>query len=136
MENLYQQSISSDTTTTLSLKPEYQSSLLSLCSSILEWFAVSYGIGKIVLGVSNGDLAHVGALTILGELDQEMRKCEGLMDVIREKNKGCRIFRVEVDGNENEREEESDDVDTDVEDVSVGSWEVIDEDDATAGVGL
>ncbi|KAH6691190.1 hypothetical protein BKA61DRAFT_663282 [Leptodontidium sp. MPI-SDFR-AT-0119] len=139
MENLYQQSITSGTNTTLSLKPEYQSSLLSLCSSILEWFAASYGIGKIVVGVGSGDLAGVGALAILGELDEKMRVCGELMKVVREKNRGCQIFRVEVDVNEEDGGDgESEGVDTDmedVEDVSDASWEEIGEDDIMSSVG-
>ncbi|PVH76626.1 hypothetical protein DL98DRAFT_517842 [Cadophora sp. DSE1049] len=136
MENLYQQSITSgtSTSTTLSLKPEYQSSLLSLCSSILEWFAASYNIGKIVIGVSNGYLAGVGALPVLGELNEKVVQCGELMVVIREKNRGCQIFRVEVDVKEESGSDGEND-DTDVEDVSDGSWEEIGEDDIKASVG-
>ncbi|KAH7364706.1 hypothetical protein BKA65DRAFT_143372 [Rhexocercosporidium sp. MPI-PUGE-AT-0058] len=139
MENLYQQSIANGTNTTLSLKPEYQSSLLSLCSSILEWFAVSYGIGRIVIGTSSGELAGVGALAVLGELDEKMRECGVMMGVVTEKNMGCRIFRVEVDVSGEEGSEvdgESEDADTDVDGVSDASWEEIGEDDIMASVGV
>ena len=96
MENLYQQSITSGTSnsTTLSLKPEYQSSLLSLCSSILEWFATSYGIGKIVIEASNGEMAGCDERAVHRELDEKVVQCAELMSIVREKNKGYQVFRV------------------------------------------
>ncbi|KAL2060233.1 hypothetical protein VTL71DRAFT_9628 [Oculimacula yallundae] len=132
MENLYQQSITSGTNSHLSLKPEYQSTLLSLCTSILEWFASSYGIGGIVTGVSNGELKEMGALAV--ELEKKVEGCGALMGIIREKNSRCRIFRVEVDVSENEGDDDSDMADTDVEDASDGSWEEIGEDDMRSSV--
>ncbi|KAK0108890.1 hypothetical protein ONS96_014931 [Cadophora gregata f. sp. sojae] len=133
MENLYQQSITSGTSTTLSLKPEYQSSLLSLCSSILEWFAASYDIGHTVVDVSNSGVAGAVASALLEELDEKVVKCGELMGVIREKNKGCQIFRVEVDVNDDGGSEDEGE-NTDVEDVSDASWEEIGEDDIKANV--
>ena len=133
MENLYQQSITSGTSnsTTLSLKPEYQSSLLSLCSSILEWFAASYRIGNIVVEVSNCDMANVGKLAVLGELDEKVAQCGELMVAIRKKNMGCQVFRVEVDAKD---ESGNEDDDSDIEDVSDASWEEIGEDEIQARV--
>lgn len=133
MENLYQQSITSGTSnsTTLSLKPEYQSSLLSLCSSILEWFAASYRIGNVVAEVSSCDPANIGKLVVLGELDEKVAQCGELMIVIREKNKGCQVFRVEVDAKD---ESGNEDDDSDIEDVSDASWEEIGGDEIQAGV--
>lgn len=120
MENLYQQSITSSTLTTLSLKPEYQSSLLSLCSSILEWFAASFTVGKLLVGGSEEDLERV---------EGEIERCKDLTRVVAEKDRGCRIFRVEVDGNVNGEEG----LETD-SDWSEESWEEVDGDEVRVGV--
>ncbi|KAI9048340.1 hypothetical protein LZ554_008132 [Drepanopeziza brunnea f. sp. 'monogermtubi'] len=121
MENLYQQASSSGTQTRLSLKPEYQASLLSLCSSILEWFAASYEVGRIIIDASDG--YWIGA-------DEGAKSCEELMKAIRVKSRECQIFRVEVDAEEEGGESwtESDELESDKEDNgSDGSWQEIDQ---------
>jgi hypothetical protein len=98
MENLYQQSGSS-----LSLKPGYQSALLSLCSTLLEYFAVSFTLGRAMTDFSS---------TI--EDNQEfIDACKQLMGTIKEKDRECQGFRVVVEAEENESESEAE-----VEDVS------------------
>ena len=72
MENLYQQ-----TGTALSLKPDYESTLLSLCSTILEYFAASFALGR--------------ALSSLDNVTETKKKdfvdtCEQLIESIREKD--------------------------------------------------
>ncbi|EKD20598.1 putative DNA-directed RNA polymerase ii largest subunit [Drepanopeziza brunnea f. sp. 'multigermtubi' MB_m1] len=121
MENLYQQAISSGTQIRLSLKPEYQASLQSLCSSILEWFAASCEVGRII--VDAGDGYWIGA-------DEGAKRCEELMKAIRVKNRECQIFRVEVDAEKEGGESwtESDEMESDDEESgSDGSWQEIDQ---------
>jgi len=104
MENLYQQSGSA-----LSLKPEYQAALLSLCSTILEYFASSF---KVQLRCFNG--------SVMPKLKEDrIEVCRQLMDVVKEKDKACQGFRVLVEAKE--------DIETEVnfEDVSDDSWEEV-----------
>lgn len=84
-------------------------------------------MGLIVVGARSAEVEGV---------EEMMGRCEVLMGEIREKNRGCQIFRVEVDVQEEESEsEESQEVDTEDEDESDGSWEAIDEAEVTVGVG-
>lgn len=106
MENLYQRSSSA-----LSLKPEYQSALLSLCSTILEYFAVSFTLRR--------------ASMKFGKTDEEMaaliKSSEQLMGTIKVKDKASQGFRVVVEA-KGESESESE---AEFEDVSDDSWEEI-----------
>lgn len=90
-----------------------------------------------MVDTSAGDLTGAGASAVLEEVGEKMAVCEILMSFIREKNKGCRIFRVEVDvQGESGSDSDSESEDTDVEDISDGSWEEIGEDDIMASVGV
>lgn len=106
MESLY-----SRTGGTLSLKDEYQQSLVSLCCAILEYFATVFRLGRL-LTCANRNVATESDL---------FAKCDILVDEVQQMDKECKGFRVMVDTKE-DSESESDDG---VEDVSDASWEEI-----------
>lgn len=106
MENLYHQSGSA-----LSLKSQYRSSLLYLCSTILEYFSVSLTLGRAI----KDDDSTAKERQRLGD------GCEQLILSIREKDQACQRFQVIVEA----REEAKSESDTEIEDVSDDSWEEI-----------
>jgi len=106
MENLYQQSGSA-----LSLKPEYQSALLSLCSTIFEYFAVSFTLGRASMKFDKTD----------EEMAALIRSSEQLMETIKGKDKASQGFRVIVEA----KEESESDSEAEFEDVSDDGWEEI-----------
>ncbi len=108
MENLYQQSGGA-----LSLKPEYRSALISLCSTILEYFAAAF------------ELAHTECTRENGS-EEELQKCTFLVELIRQKDAACQGFKVVVDTKEESSyESESESEEVEVEDVSDADWERI-----------
>ncbi|KAE8441461.1 hypothetical protein EG329_004954 [Mollisiaceae sp. DMI_Dod_QoI] len=108
MENLYQQSGGA-----LSLKPEYRSALISLCSTILEYFAAAF------------ELAHTEGTRENGS-EEELQKCTFLVELIRQKDAACQGFKVVVDTKEESSDEsESESEEVEVEDVSDADWERI-----------
>lgn len=109
MENLYQQSGGA-----LSLKPEYKTELLSLCTHIFEYFSVSFTLLKKLPG-TNVDL--------LADSEQ----CIELVEQIRLRDKACQGFKVVVDMKE---ESDSDSEEADIEDVSDEGWEHISAEEA------
>jgi hypothetical protein len=105
MENLYQQSGSP-----LSLKPEYQSALLSLSSTVLEYFASAFTLGRSLMNPYHGNKYQTPLV----------ESCEKLMATIKEKDRACQGFRVVVEVKESASESEAE-----VEDMSDDSWEEI-----------
>jgi hypothetical protein len=106
MENLYQQSGSA-----LSLKHEYRSALVSLCTTILEYFALSFKLGR----------AMAGSNSMTGEMQRLINACGQLIETVRDKDMACQSFRVVVEAKmENDSESEGE-----VEDVSDDSWEEV-----------
>ncbi len=106
MENLYQQSGS-----TLSLKDEYQSALVSLCSTTLEYFASSFKLGR----------AMAGSDSVTEEMQGLINACGQLIETVRDKDRACQSFRVVVEAKmESDSESEGE-----IEDVSDDSWEEI-----------
>jgi hypothetical protein len=106
MENLYQQSVSG-----LSLKQEYQSELLSLCTTLLEYFALSFKLGR----------AMDGSDSMAEEIQGLINACGQLTDTVRDKDKACQDFRVVVE-TKMESESESE---REIEDLSDDSWEEV-----------
>jgi len=102
MENLYQQSGGA-----LSLKPEYKIELLSLCTTILEYFSASFAIAKKT------------AYRIEDE-QTNLKIFEELMAKIRAKDKACQGFMVVVDIKEDSG---IDSEELDVGHMSDESWE-------------
>lgn len=109
MENLYQKSGSA-----LSLKPAYESALLSLCSKILEYFAVSITLARETR--ENPKYEHTSE-----EKQRFVDVCEQLVRTIREMDGECQGFRVVVEA----REESRSPSETEIEDVSDDSWEEV-----------
>ena len=113
MENLYHQTGSA---LSLSLKPEYQSSLVALCTTVLQFFATSFELGR-----------KLSQINIGGENSEEelVKRCGELGNEIKNMDRECQGFRVLVD---TVREESSDSGSEDVgiEDVSDEGWEVVD----------
>jgi hypothetical protein len=107
MENLYQQSGSA-----LSLKSDYKFALLSLCSTILEYFAVSFTFGRALSSLDN-----TTAEKNKGFIDA----CEQLMGTIREKDRACQGFRVVVEAQDDGKSENE----AENEDGSDDSWEEV-----------
>ena len=106
MENLYQQSGSA-----LSLKDEYQSALLSLCSTLLEYFALSFKLGRAVAGSDS----------MTEEIQGLINACGQLIETVRDKDMACQSFRVVVEAKmESDSESEGE-----IEDVSDDSWEEV-----------
>jgi hypothetical protein len=106
MENLYQQSGSA-----LSLKPEYESALLSLCSTVLEYFALSFNLGQ----------AMAGSDSMTEEIQGLINACGQLTEAVRDKDMACQSFRVVVEAKmESDSESEGE-----IEDVSDNSWEEV-----------
>lgn len=120
MENLYNQTCS-----TLTLKPEYQSSLLSLCVTILEWFSQAFIVSK-GLGEVHPSLVVYGSPTKEVVRNSEKR-CGELLDEIRTKDRACQGFRV-VCQVEYDLDTETE-LDAEIEDVSDDSWEMITNDE-------
>ncbi|KAE9381909.1 hypothetical protein N431DRAFT_393601 [Stipitochalara longipes BDJ] len=106
MENLYHRSGSA-----LSLTSEYRSSLLYLCSTILEYFSVSVTLGRAIHGFDS----------TAGEQRRLITACEQLMITIREKDHACQRFQVVVEA----REESKSESEADIDDLSDDSWEEI-----------
>lgn len=102
MENLYQQSGSA-----LSLKHEYRSALVSLCTTILEYFALSFKLGR----------AMAGSDSMTEEMQGLINTCGRLTETIRDKDMACQSFRVVV---ETKMESEGE-----IEDMSDDSWEEV-----------
>jgi hypothetical protein len=109
MENLYQQSGGA-----LCLKPEYKTELLSLCTTVFEYFSAFFTLGKTLSDASV-------------DLQADPKKCMELVEQIRIKDKACQGFKVVVDMKE---EIDSDSEDVDIEDVSDESWEHISAEEA------
>ncbi|KAN0122065.1 hypothetical protein V8E51_000391 [Hyaloscypha variabilis] len=109
MENLYHQSGSA-----FSLKPEYQSSLISLCSTILEYFSASILLGRIIYPFN-------WLCSTPAELQGRVEVCEVLMKTIREKDQACQRFQVVVEAKEESRAESE----TEIDAFSDESWEEI-----------
>jgi hypothetical protein len=106
MENLYQQSGSA-----LSLKHEYQSALLSLCTTLLEYFALSFKLGR----------AMAGSDSMTEEMQGLINACGQLIETVRDKDMACQSFRVVVEAKmESDSESEGG-----IEDVSDDSWEEV-----------
>jgi hypothetical protein len=124
MENLYNQS-----TSTLTLKPEYQASLLSLCVTILEWFSQAFVVWK-GLGELHPHLVFSGSPTKEVARNSEKR-CGKLLDEIREKDKTCQGFRVVCQVEDDDDTEAE--VDAEIEDVSDDSWELVTNDETDDG---
>jgi hypothetical protein len=108
MENLYQQSGNA-----LSLKLEYQSALLSLCTTILGYFAVAFALGRALSSLDNTTALKNSEFADI---------CERLMEEIRVKDRACHGFRVVVEAKEKSETESE----AEIEDVSDDSWEDID----------
>jgi hypothetical protein len=113
MENLYHQTGS---TLSLSLKPEYQSSLLGLCSAVLQFFATSFELGRELSQINMGG-KH-------GE-EELVKRCDELVNEIKNMDRECQGFRVLVD-TAREESDDSGSEDVDFEDVSDEGWEVVD----------
>jgi hypothetical protein len=106
MENLYQQSGSA-----LSLKHEYQSALLSLCTTLLEYFALSFKLGR----------AMAGSDSMTEEMQGLINACGQLVETVRDKDMACQSFGVVVEAKmESDSESEGE-----IEDVSDDSWEEV-----------
>jgi hypothetical protein len=127
MENLYHQTSGA---LSLSLKPEYQSSLLALCTTVLQFFATSFELGRKLSQINIGG-KH-------GEEDL-MKTCGELVNDIKKIDHECQGFRVVVD-TVREESGDSSDGDIEIEDVSDESWEVVNAGciggDVGVGVGL
>jgi hypothetical protein len=122
MENLYNQSGGS-----LSLRPDYQSSLLSLCITILQYFEIALVVARNATNPKeskNGDDAVTGMERSV--LAEKIKMCEELVKSIKEKNQSCQGFRVVIETKE-ESEDESD--------VSDEDWEKIQSRDCIVWVG-
>jgi hypothetical protein len=106
MENLYQQSGSA-----LSLKHEYQSALVSLCITILEYFTLSFKLGR----------AMAASDSVTGEIQGLTNACAQLIETVRVKDMACQSFRVVVEAKaESDSESEGE-----IEDVRDESWEEV-----------
>jgi hypothetical protein len=76
MENLYQESGSS-----LSLKPEYQSAILFLCSTILEYFASAFTLGRSLISpedtVENRNALVKGCQNLMKSIKRRIQRVKG-----------------------------------------------------------
>jgi hypothetical protein len=135
MENLYQQSGGA-----LSLKLEYRLVLISLCSTMLEYFATAIDYANIEVKEQEcaGD-SQAGAEISEEKLEQiafrkqngrerGMQSCAFLVEKIRQKDAACGGFRVVVETTEQSSSDESEG-EIELEDVSDEDWERIEGDD-------
>jgi hypothetical protein len=113
MENLYHQTGSA---LSLSLKPEYQSSLVALCTTVLQFFAASFDLGRNLSQINIGE-KH-------GE-EELVKRCGELINEIKKMDRECQGFRVLVD-TVREESDDSGSEDVGIEDVGDESWEVVD----------
>lgn len=112
MENLYNQSSS------LSLKPEYQSSLLTLCLTILRFFHASFSLAREIVKLNEEIDPNIPALeasptTIQSRMsststiaEDHFKHCEDIIKDIKAIDQSCQKFRVLVETKE-ESEDES-----------------------------
>ncbi|KAH8676531.1 hypothetical protein BGZ60DRAFT_259462 [Tricladium varicosporioides] len=103
MENLYQQSRGA-----LSLKEDYQTSLISLCESMIIFFSDTY---------------NQGSCFILGNYSNREWKGREIVAEIRRKDEACRTFKVVVDMKEESDNDTEATEEEEREDSSDGSWE-------------
>jgi hypothetical protein len=113
MENLYHQTGGA---LSLSLKPEYKSSLVALCTTVLQFFATSFELGRKLSQINIGR-KH-------GEEDL-VKRCDELVKEIKKMDRECQGFRVLVD-TVREESNDSGSEDVGIEDVSDEGWEVVD----------
>ncbi|KAE9379983.1 hypothetical protein N431DRAFT_552244 [Stipitochalara longipes BDJ] len=113
MENLYQQ-----TNGALLLKPEYRSALISLCSTILEYFAVAFKcaenelVGLVEETRAREDTQN-DAFLMRSRYQEELQECAFLVELVKQKDAACQTFRIVVEkkgesSSEDESESESD----------------------------
>ncbi|RDL41867.1 uncharacterized protein BP5553_01846 [Venustampulla echinocandica] len=103
MENLYNQKGAS-----LTLRPEYQASLLDLCVTILQYFSHAFVFAKVF-----GDTAGESQPLV----QASVRRRDELVEEIKEKDKACQGFRVLVEAGEYS-DSDSEELDDDVSDES------------------
>lgn len=89
----------------LALKPEYDSELIFLCTTILEYFSAFFSIEKNITG--NGDL------------QANLKRCKQLAEKIRAMDKACQRFMAGVDMN---AARESVSEEAGIEDMSDEGW--------------
>ncbi|KUJ18592.1 uncharacterized protein LY89DRAFT_780639 [Mollisia scopiformis] len=128
MENLYQQSNGG-----LSLKPEYHSALLSLCTTVLEYFAHASGCAEAELECiqNEGGSDEVTMISVKDRKRVHLQKCEFLVERIKQKDIACQGFRVVVDTKEESSYESGSET---VDDVSDEDWERVESEDAGVAV--
>ena len=119
MENLYHQTGGA---LSLSLKPEYQTSLVALCTAVLQFFAVSFELGR-----------KFSQININGKHGEEelVKRCGDLVNDIKKMDRECQGFRVVVDAVLENDDSSSDDMDAEIEGASDEGWEVV----AAGGIG-
>ncbi|KAH6675810.1 hypothetical protein B0J14DRAFT_372585 [Halenospora varia] len=105
MENLYQQSGGA-----LSLKEDYQASLISLCESMIRFLAEVYDQGRLFEQVSYTNIPL---------------RTSNVMDEVRRKDEACRAFKVVVDVKEESDSDSEITEEEEGEDLSDGSWEAV-----------
>lgn len=135
MENLYQQSGGA-----LSLKPEYRSALLSLCSDILQYFATAFAYAEDEVN-PRGPERELGEVRVSsmpvslaeGGWQGSLQRCGFLVELIKQKDIVCQGFKVVVD-TKAESSDESESGEADIEDVSDEDWERIEGVEIGAGV--
>jgi hypothetical protein len=99
MENLYQKSPD------LTLKPEYQESLLGMCKAMLSYFGNVFEVYRgIKTDTSEGGMNQaVFTQEMKDGLLEELRgRCRENLEEVRELDQKCRGFKVEVDSGEGE----------------------------------
>ena len=104
MENLYHQG------TSFALTPKYQNDLQDLCVTVLQYF------GNAIV-VARGAGKEESTLVV-----GSRKRCDGLIDEVKEKDKACQGFRIVVEADE---ESSIGSEDSEIEDVSDGNWEVL-----------
>jgi hypothetical protein len=112
MENLYHQGPS------LTLTPEYENGLQDLCFAILQYFGNAFIVARSI----GKELSESGY--------KNRERCDVLIEQIKEKDRRCQGFRVIVEADDNDDESDN----TVIEDVSDGSWEILDNEVSSSGL--
>lgn len=116
MEKLYIQ-----TGDSISVKPEYQNSLLLLCTTMLHYFDAAFGLASHIVKLSHNKSSDLGSnIQELAHQETMLQRCEELMVSIQEQDQKCQGFKVVVE-TEHISEKQSDTSDTE--------WEAVESED-------
>lgn len=96
MEKLYIQ-----TSDAVSVKPEYQKSLISLCTTMLQFFEAAFELARHITKLPDNKSVDLGSnIQELTHQEMMLQRCEELLGSIKEQDRKCQAFKVVVETKE------------------------------------